>query len=735
MLSVVVTAHAEGRLLRPTMRSVAAALQELVNNSVSCDLIITLDNPTEDTLREAAYWQDSAEISVPVQILRVAHGDVGSSRNSAAKIASGEYIAFCDGDDLVSKNYLINAIRLLSSLTSVAIAHPAQVVSFGARTLVWHVASSDVIDYLDLIRHNLWPSSSVSRRTVYLEFPYPATHPSEGWGPEDWLWNIETASAAIRHIPVPETVFFYRVRETGGVNNRHHRSLLPFFDLERLAAALPPVAHETHIASSGKFDARQHVRRIARESYRIARPMIRVVTRRLQQSTKEALFARAHRISRRFERPSPSLPASILTALRDATTLEPALSWTAAGFGRLPEWSPKNDEYATLLASLTRQLSGTSAALIAVPWVGVGGADLVSLNYANSLAETERFSRNVSILATYTPSHTLRHLIPGNVNFVQVPETFRALSPDLQRRLLAQLLTLVRPELVVSVNCFDITNSLQLYGSQLGSITRIFPTLFAFDRIGAGYPTNPITDDSRREFLDNVQGIITDNSVTADLIKTTLALDDSKVRIHHQPALSPIPELRISTRSYNNRFFSAANPFKLLWPHRIDVEKRPDSLVSIAMSLRKNEMPVEIHIYGQKVLSGAGPALMKELSAAGVKYDGPYQGGLVALPTHEFHAMLLTSESEGLPLVIVQSMLVGLPVIATAVGGVTDIIRDNETGLLVDGPDDTDGFITAIRRLLESVELRRELIHSAYDFAATQHGWSTFSRLVDELMD
>jgi len=86
-----------------------------------------------------------------------------------------------------------------------------------------------------------------------------------------------------------------------------------------------------------------------------------------------------------------------------------------------------------------------------------------------------------------------------------------------------------------------------------------------------------------------------------------------------------------------------------------------------------------------------------------------------------------------MPLVLVQSMLLGLPVIATAVGGVTDIVRDRETGLLAADPDDIDGFIEAIRYLLDSVDDRRRIIHAAYDLAASQHGWPAFARLVDQL--
>lgn len=729
-LSVAVTAHSEGRLLRPTLRSIAAAIAPLSEMSISCELLILLDNPTPETLREAQHWTVDGRVSAPVRIEEFAHGDAGASRNAAAQHARGEYLAFCDGDDLVTSNYLSAALEMLTSSPGPLIVHPEVVLSFGARSAIWTIPPTESVDHLDLIRHNLWPSSSVSRRDTYLTFPYAELALDSGLGPEDWLWNIETSIARIPHRPAPATMFFYRVREHGGVNNRHLSSVLPPFDIEALVEAMPMITHPT--PEPVKPTARSRVRSAARRGYRIALPLIRVVTANMNQGAKERLYARARRAYRRVS-PVPATPSRVVSALREASELEPAISWTANGYLGLPQWDAYNDGYSALLVDMARQLRGRSRAIVAVPWVGIGGADLVSLNYAKGLQSTERYRGEVTILATYLPSRTLTHLVPEGVNFVQIPEEWRRLTPDLQRRFLAQLLLLVDPELVISVNCFDITNSLQLYSQALGASIRFHLTMFAFDRIGEGYPVNPITDDSQRVYLDRIVGIITDNSVTQRIVGDMLALDDSRVEVHYQPALDPVPALRIGTRAYNNSYFSAKNPFRVVWPHRLDKEKRPDALIEIARLLRESDLPVTLHVHGQQVLSEDGETLMKSLAAAGIQYHGPYSGGLAALPTEEYHALLLTSESEGLPLVLVQSMFLGLPVVASAVGGVPDIVKDHVTGLLAKDPDDAEGFVAGIRLLMESLDQRRAIIDEAYTFAVGQHGWSAFRAIVEEM--
>jgi glycosyltransferase involved in cell wall biosynthesis len=77
-----------------------------------------------------------------------------------------------------------------------------------------------------------------------------------------------------------------------------------------------------------------------------------------------------------------------------------------------------------------------------------------------------------------------------------------------------------------------------------------------------------------------------------------------------------------------------------------------------------------------------------------------------ALP--EFDVFCLPSRSEGFPLSIVEAMLAGLPVVATRVGSVAELVADGETGLLVES-DDVDGLVAALARLRDDGELRARL--------------------------
>jgi len=74
----------------------------------------------------------------------------------------------------------------------------------------------------------------------------------------------------------------------------------------------------------------------------------------------------------------------------------------------------------------------------------------------------------------------------------------------------------------------------------------------------------------------------------------------------------------------------------------------------------------------------------------------------------------LTSEprSEGIPTTVEEAMALGIPVVATNVGGVQEIVRDHETGLLVP-PHDPEALVVASEPLLDNPELRQRFGEAA----------------------
>lgn len=73
-----------------------------------------------------------------------------------------------------------------------------------------------------------------------------------------------------------------------------------------------------------------------------------------------------------------------------------------------------------------------------------------------------------------------------------------------------------------------------------------------------------------------------------------------------------------------------------------------------------------------------------------------------------FDVFAFPSRGEGLGSILLDAMDFGLPIIATAVGGVPSIIRDGENGILVE-PGNEREFVRGLARLIDSAELRRSI--------------------------
>jgi glycosyltransferase involved in cell wall biosynthesis len=95
-------------------------------------------------------------------------------------------------------------------------------------------------------------------------------------------------------------------------------------------------------------------------------------------------------------------------------------------------------------------------------------------------------------------------------------------------------------------------------------------------------------------------------------------------------------------------------------------------------------------------------------------------------------ASLLSSAWENFPHTVVESLAVGTPVIATAVGGIPEVVRDGANGLLVRSGD-PEALAAAIARFFADGELRRELAESAAASVAGYTEQAVFTQIEDTL--
>jgi len=94
---------------------------------------------------------------------------------------------------------------------------------------------------------------------------------------------------------------------------------------------------------------------------------------------------------------------------------------------------------------------------------------------------------------------------------------------------------------------------------------------------------------------------------------------------------------------------------------------------------------------------------------------------------HQAHLLVLPSYYEGLPMVLLEAMACGLPIVSTRVGGIPELITEGENGILID-PGDRSALLEALAVLLtdplrqaEMGEKNRNKIKEQYDIPIYVH--------------
>jgi len=113
-----------------------------------------------------------------------------------------------------------------------------------------------------------------------------------------------------------------------------------------------------------------------------------------------------------------------------------------------------------------------------------------------------------------------------------------------------------------------------------------------------------------------------------------------------------------------------------------------------------------LHLVGSGSRTGVVERLVAELPEQ-TRWTKELSTEEVAAALDDSTLLVLPSRSEGLGRVIVEALCRGRPVLAAAVGGIRDIVRDGENGILVP-PGDTHALADALVRLLsDPVEAER----------------------------
>jgi glycosyltransferase involved in cell wall biosynthesis len=192
----------------------------------------------------------------------------------------------------------------------------------------------------------------------------------------------------------------------------------------------------------------------------------------------------------------------------------------------------------------------------------------------------------------------------------------------------------------------------------------------------------------------------------------TKGIYGNKESISIPPAVVP---LKIQNKKSALRKYKVKDQkrFRVLWLARVTGVKDPHKVIAIAQSLP------EIDFY----MAGSGDLLQE------IKADAPknlkvlgWQDAKNVLPIADI--FLSTSKNEGIPIAMIEAQLAGIPIVATNVGSVSEVVIDNKTGILCDKSEKQ--LIEGIKKLASDKKLRGTFSKNAKFMALKNFSTSKF---------
>lgn len=180
-------------------------------------------------------------------------------------------------------------------------------------------------------------------------------------------------------------------------------------------------------------------------------------------------------------------------------------------------------------------------------------------------------------------------------------------------------------------------------------------------------------------------------------------------------------------------------PITLLTVGRLTREKRFDRFISLVHRLRTERgLDIRGWIVGPtRADQELRPVLEQQAATLGLLPDKiRFLGSITDMSSiyQQGTIFVLTSDHEGTPNVLLEAMATGLPVVATNVGGVPEVVRHGQTGFLVPC-DDMKAQLDAISQLVENPGLRAEMGARARAYVEDVHSVHRLPTRLADLYD
>lgn len=165
-------------------------------------------------------------------------------------------------------------------------------------------------------------------------------------------------------------------------------------------------------------------------------------------------------------------------------------------------------------------------------------------------------------------------------------------------------------------------------------------------------------------------------------------------------------DLETIRRSRPYEAWQPGTPFRIFSCGRLNFVKGHNYLIDAVAALRRLDIDVQLEIAGEDELGGKGyrQVLVEQIETLGlggcVRLLGAVSEQTIRQGLEQAHAFVIASLDEGISVAIMEAMAMAMPVIATDVGGNSELIDSGVNAIMVPAKD-TDALVRAVASLMD----------------------------------
>lgn len=383
--------------------------------------------------------------------------------------------------------------------------------------------------------------------------------------------------------------------------------------------------------------------------------------------------------------------ATMSQMIEKATALEPRLvrPYGSRLIRMAPVFNPETDLMHNM-RNIVPELKKTQYdIIILMPHCRMAGSANVAGQFTTTLSKLSN-GRKILIITTDLSAFERPDWFPENVDVYDLSHHIAAIPLERKIRILLDLIRGLRPKKIVNINSNLGWRLTSTFGKQISAWMDIYFYLFCWDRDKkgnkGGYPIEWFLPT-----FNYAKAVFTDNTVLRTELQDRYCLTpeiQKKIVTLHTPATQTQINYKtaLAERSTNQ------GVRRIFWSGRFDKQKRIDVLFAIAKRLPD----IEFWVWGKKVLNDS--EISMNLAPENIRLMGTYTS-IDDLPIASCDCFLYTSGWDGLPIILIDVASRGIPIVASAVGGVSDLIT-TDTGWPVDEYANPDAYCNAIETLL-----------------------------------